>query len=186
MTVTASRDAGAVLARRGPDGQTVATIVTGLVGALFFVLSFAYDWRLEDGSVGPAVLPRTASALLVLVSVARLVLAARRPAAAAAEPAATAVEADDAPVVEEVPHARRKLLLVCATVLVTALAIPYLGLLVTLGVMTLFLAAYVERQPLLRSLAVAVGTLAVSYLVFVVLLQIPLPWGLLDPAVWEQ
>lgn len=169
--------------RRGvASGQTVATCVVGLLGVLFFALSFAYDWTLEDGSVGPAALPRTASALLVLVSALRLVTESRRAPAAVLPTVAT----PGAPEVEEVPDARRKLLLVCATVLVTALLIPYLGLLLSLGLMTLFLAAVVERQPVVRSLLVAVATLAVSYLVFVVLLNIPLPLGLLDPALREQ
>ena len=177
-----TRPPGAQGPRPGPSGQTVATGVVGLVGLLFFVLSFAYDWTLEDGSIGPAALPRTASALLVLVSALRLLTEARR------RPAATppGAPAPGAPVVEEVPDARRKLLLVCGTVLVTALLIPYAGLLLSLGLMTLFLAAVVERQPFLRSLLVAAATLGVSYLVFVVLLKIPLPLGLLDPALWEQ
>ncbi|WP_432573337.1 tripartite tricarboxylate transporter TctB family protein [Kineococcus sp. SYSU DK005] len=176
---------------RAPRGQVVATAVTGALGAAFFTLSFAYPWQLEDGSVGPAALPRTASALLVLVCLARLGLQLR---GSVPEPAAPGEQepagdgegaAPAAEEVEEVPHARRKLLLVGATVLATALLVPYLGLLLALGLMTLFLAAVVERQPLLRSLLVAGGTLAVSYLVFVVLLGIPLPTGLLDPAVWR-
>ncbi|WP_432519812.1 tripartite tricarboxylate transporter TctB family protein [Kineococcus sp. SYSU DK006] len=216
-------DASTTSSRRPPrerpaKAQVMATAVLAALGAVFFALSFAYPWTLEDGSIGPGVLPRTASALLALVSLARLVLQLRgsraapgqqlpgdgegtdaagaaTPAGVAAEQAtaeevaAEAVAAEDLAAVEEVeevPHARRKLLLVCATVLLTALLVPYLGLLLALGLMTLFLAAVVERQPLVRSLLVAGGTLAVSYLVFVTLLSIPLPMGLLDPALWRQ
>jgi hypothetical protein len=43
----------------------------------------------------------------------------------------------------------------------------------------------VERQPLPRSLGVAAGVGVLGYLLFVVLLRVPLPYGMFDPAVWS-
>ncbi len=59
-------------------------------------------------------------------------------------------------------------------------AVSYLGFVVPLFAMMLFLYAYVERLPLLRSALASAGTTAVLVFIFEHLLDIPLPlspWG---------
>ncbi|MFC7745336.1 tripartite tricarboxylate transporter TctB family protein [Nocardiopsis composta] len=80
---------------------------------------------------------------------------------------------------------RRKLLTVSAALIATGLLIPFLGMLPALALLTLFLTAGVERMRPLPAAGVAAGVLAVSYLLFTVLLRVPLPLGLLDPALWS-
>lgn len=152
------------------------------IGAAFFALSFNYPWSSSDGSIGAATLPRTASALLILLG---LLLVRQELRGGSIREGDGLVAEDAAHTPEEVRALRRKLITVFAAMVVTALLVPFLGLLLALAVLTLFLTAVVEKQPLVRSLLVAAGTFVVAYLIFVVLLQVPLPFGLLDPDVWS-
>jgi Tripartite tricarboxylate transporter TctB family len=156
-------------------------VVLIAVGAAFFLGSFAYDWTGDDGTIGPAVLPRTAGLLLVLVGIA-LVVQEVRSGAERDDEVVGVVEGVEEPDPE---HTRRKLGVVLAAMLGTALLIPITGLLPTLALLTLFLCAVVERQPLPRSLGVAAGVGVLGHLLFVVLLRVPLPYGVFDPAVWS-
>ncbi|TDC63251.1 tripartite tricarboxylate transporter TctB family protein [Streptomyces hainanensis] len=169
-----------------PDVRTPVVVAYGVlaaVGALFLALSFEYHWtNPEDGAVGPGALPRVAGLALLLLG---LVLVRQEIRVGSALEGDGLVVEDAAHTPEERRRVRRKLLAVVATMVVTALAIPLLGLLPALTLMTLFLAAVVERQPPLRSLLVAGATYAVAHLIFVVVLRVPLPLGVFDPAVWS-
>jgi hypothetical protein len=156
-------------------------VVLIAVGAAFFLGSFAYDWSGDDGTIGPAVLPRTAGLLLVLVGIA-LVAQELRSGAERDDEAVGVIAAAEQP---DPADTRRKLAVVLAAMLATALLIPITGLLPTLSLLTLFLCAVVERQPLLRSVGVATGVGLLGHLLFVVLLRVPLPYGVFDPAVWS-
>jgi hypothetical protein len=159
----------------------VSRVVLVAVGVTFFLGSFAYDWSGDDGTIGTAVLPRTAGLLLVLVGIALVVQELRSGAERDDEPVGV-VEAAEQP---DPVRTRRKLVVVLAAMLAAALLIPITGLLPTLSLLTLFLCAAVERQPLLRSVLVAAGVGVVGHLLFVVLLRVPLPLGVFDPAVWS-
>ncbi|GAB2820779.1 tripartite tricarboxylate transporter TctB family protein [Streptomyces daliensis] len=160
-----------------------AYAVLAAVGAAFFAGSFQYPWsNPEDGTIGPGLLPRVAGLLLLVLGL----LLVRQ------ELRGGTVLEGDGHVTEEAEHseeeARRvrvKLVVVVATMVVTALLIPFLGLLPALTLMTLFLTSVVERQPLGRSVLVSAATFAVAYLLFIVVLRVPLPFGLFDPAVWS-
>jgi Tripartite tricarboxylate transporter TctB family len=156
-------------------------VVLIAVGAAFFLGSFAYDWSGDDGTIGPAVLPRTAGLLLVLVGAALVVQEVRSGAERDDEAVAVIAGAEQL----DPATTRRKLVVVLAAMLATALLIPIAGLLPTLALLTLFLCAGVERQPLLRSVGVAAGVGLLGHLLFVVLLRVPLPYGVFDPAVWS-
>ncbi|MFF5987341.1 tripartite tricarboxylate transporter TctB family protein [Prauserella flavalba] len=156
-------------------------VVTAL-GVAFCAGSFAYDWSNEDGTIGSAVLPRVAGFLLLLVG---LWLVRQELRGGSVREGDGLVVEDEGHSPEEARRIRRKLITVVATMVVTALVIPILGLLLSLTLMTLFLTAVVEKQSLVRSLVVSAVTFAVAYLIFVALLRIPLPLGLLDPAVWS-
>lgn len=156
-------------------------VVLIAVGAAFFLGSFAYDWAGDDGTIGAAVLPRTAGLLLVLVGAA-LVVQEVRSGAERDDEAVGVVGGAEPP---DPAQTRRKLAVVLAAMLATALLVPITGLLPTLSLLTLFLCATVERQPLLRSVGLAVGVGVLGHLLFVVLLRVPLPYGVFDPAVWS-
>ncbi len=160
----------------------VSRVVLIVIGAAFFLGSFAYDWAGDDGTIGSAVLPRTAGLLLVLVGVALVVQEVRSGAARDDEVVGVVVPDGEAP---DPARTRRKLVVVLAAMLTTALLIPITGLLPTLSLLTLFLCAVVERQPLPRSVGVAAAVGVLGHLLFVVLLRVPLPLGVFDPAVWS-
>jgi Tripartite tricarboxylate transporter TctB family len=161
----------------------VSRIALTAVGAAFFLGSFVYDWSGSDGSIGSAALPRTAGLLLVLVGLGLIAQELREGAAMDDDVVGIATQPGDEHA--DPARTRRKLVVVFAAMVVAALLIPITGLLLTLSLLTLFLCAVVERQPLLRSVAVAVGVGAIGHLLFVELLRVPLPLGLLDPDVWS-
>jgi putative tricarboxylic transport membrane protein len=156
-------------------------VVLIAVGAAFFLGSFAYDWSGDDGTIGSAVLPRTAGLLLVLMGAALVVQEVRSGAERDDEVVGVIGGAEQ----PDPASTRRKLAVVLAAMLGSALLIPITGLLPTLALLTLFLCAVVERQPLLRSVGVAAGVGLLGHLLFVVLLRVPLPYGVFDPAVWS-
>lgn len=170
---------------RGRLPVLVSRIVLTCVGAAFFLGSLAYDWSGSDGSIGSAALPRTAGLLLVLVGIGLVVQELRAGAAMDDEVVGVAAEPDADGGTADPARTRRKLLVVFAAMVATALLIPITGLLLTLSLLALFLCAVVERQPFLRSAAVAVGVGVIGHLLFVELLRVPLPLGLLDPDVWS-
>jgi putative tricarboxylic transport membrane protein len=63
--------------------------------------------------------------------------------------------------------------------LVTVLLIPVLGFLLSFGLLILALVTFVEREGWLRGILLSVSAIAVTWLTFVVLLEIPLPTGIL-------
>ncbi len=169
--------------RTGRRPVLAAYAVLTVVGALFFLGSFAYSWtNPEDGTIGAGALPRVAGLLLLLIGLALIRQESR----------AGSVLEGDGHVVEEEEHTpeetraiRRKLILITAVMVVTALLIPILGMLPALALMTLYVTAFVERLRWPVALATAAGVLVVSYLLFTVVLRVPLPLGLFDPAVWS-
>ena len=68
---------------------------------------------------------------------------------------------------------------VSAMLLVAVLLVPLLGLLLSLGLLMLAVAIVVERRGIVPSLIVTVVTVGVFHLVFGVLLNVPLPTGLI-------
>ncbi|MGK5529704.1 tripartite tricarboxylate transporter TctB family protein [Streptomyces sp. URMC 129] len=157
--------------------------VLSAVGTAFFLLSFPYHWSSpEDGAIGPGAVPRVAGLALALLG---LVLIRQEIRVGSTLEGDGLVAEDSGHTPEETRRIRRKLVVVVATMVITTLLIPVLGLLPALSLMALFLAAVVERQPWPRSAAMAAATLAGTYLLFEVLLRIPLPLGIFDPALWS-
>jgi putative tricarboxylic transport membrane protein len=62
--------------------------------------------------------------------------------------------------------------------LVTVLLIPVLGFLLSFGLLILVLVTFVEKEGWLRGILLSVSAIAVTWLTFVVLLEIPLPPGI--------
>jgi hypothetical protein len=160
-----------------------AHAVLAALGGLFFAGSFSYPWtNPEDGTVGAGALPRVAGLLLLLIGTGLVRQEVR----------GGSVLEGDGHIEESTCHTaaqrreiRRKLVVVTAAMAVTGLLIPVLGMLPSLALMTLFLTAVVERMRRPVALATAAGVLAVSYALFVVVLRVPLPFGVFDPALWS-
>ncbi|MGW8527962.1 MULTISPECIES: tripartite tricarboxylate transporter TctB family protein [Nocardiopsidaceae] len=156
--------------------------VLACLGGFFFLGSFSYPWTtVEDGTVGPGALPRVAGLALLLIGLAMLRREART---------GTVLEGDGH-VEEETERTdaehrtvRRKLAVVSAALVATAVLIPFLGMLPTLAALTLFLTISVERLRWPVALTASLGVLVVCYLLFGVLLRVPLPLGVFDPALW--
>ncbi|MEE2040656.1 tripartite tricarboxylate transporter TctB family protein [Nocardiopsis sp. CT-R113] len=167
--------------RARPSVLATHAVLAG-IGGLFFLGSFSYPWTtVEDGTVGPGALPRVAGLALLLIGLAMLHRELR---------AGTVLEGDGH--VEEESErtdgerraVHRKLIVVSAALVVTATLIPFLGMLPTLAALTLFLTIGVERLRWPVALGASLGVLVVCYLLFVVLLRVPLPLGVFDPALW--
>jgi putative tricarboxylic transport membrane protein len=160
-----------------------AHLVLTAFGAVFFLGSFAYPWvNPQDGTIGAGVLPRVAGLLLLLIG---LGLVRQELRGGSVLEGDGHVEAAESHSPDERRTIRRKLVVVTAAMVVTALLIPVLGMLPALALLTLFLTAVVERMRLPVALATSVGVLVVSYVLFILVLRVPLPFGLLDPAVWS-
>ena len=75
---------------------------------------------------------------------------------------------------------RNRMLLVVGGMLLGALLlVPVLGLLISLGVLMLTIAIVVERRPIISSVIVSVVAVGIVHLIFGVLLNVPLPTGLI-------
>ncbi|MGW0789213.1 tripartite tricarboxylate transporter TctB family protein [Streptomyces sp. NPDC002911] len=168
---------------RGRRAVLAAHTLLAAFGGLFFLGSFAYSWtNPEDGTIGAGALPRTAGLLLLLVG---LGLVSQELRSGSVLEGDGHIEESAEHTAEERRAMRRKLVVVTAAMIVTAALIPVLGMLPALALMTLFLTAVVERMRRPAALATAAGVLVVSYLLFVVVLRVPLPFGLFDPALWS-
>ncbi|MFC7404191.1 tripartite tricarboxylate transporter TctB family protein [Georgenia alba] len=207
MSDPADADVGA-RGRRAKVSDVVGTAVLGVVGLGAAIAGLGYGMLGDDGRIGPGFLPVAAGGFLVVAAaaeIARLYLAApghgRLEVIAAAasavraerDPADPAGHSDADDPVERADGMRdtgdqfgrtarqreRAVLAIFALMLVAVLLVPVVGLLIAVGLMVLALVAWMERRGLLAGLAVSVVAVGLSYLVFVVVLGVPLPTGLL-------
>lgn len=153
------------------------------IGTFFFLGSFAYPWTsVEDGTIGPGALPRVAGLALALIGAVMLYQETRTGTLLEGD---GHVEEESEHTAEEQRAIRRKLLVVSAAIIGAGVLIPFLGILPALALMTLYLTIRVERLRLPVAITASVGVLVVCYLLFVVLLRVPLPLGIFDPALWS-
>lgn len=170
-------------APRARPSVLAAHAALSALGALFFLGSFAYPWTTaEDGTVGPGALPRVAGLALAVIGA---VLLYRERRTGTVLQGDGHVEDDSERSAEEHRAIRRKLVVVSAALVCTGALIPFLGMLPALAVLTLFLTIGVERLRWPVALTASVGVLVVCYLLFVVLLRVPLPLGVFDPTLWS-
>jgi hypothetical protein len=163
-------------------------IVIVVLGILFCVGAVSYG-VVRDGRMGPGLMPMVCG--LGLVVLGAMIAVTSRPAGrevTAAEAAVVtptegeAVEqaAGELPHVPlEVHHPAHPWLILGATAAALALA-PLIGLIPALALMSLVLLRFVERESWVLSVAVAAGLLVGSWLVFEELLEVNVPWGVLE------
>ena len=153
----------------------IAYGVIALIGALFFALSFQYDFHRYEDQVGPGSLPRIAGAVVLVLGIALMIQEART----------GSVLLGDSGVEEEQSEGMSrktviKLLTVFGIIILAVLLVPVLGLIPPLVLLVAALTIFVERMPVLPSLAVTDGAAVVAYALFVMVLRVPIPMGVFE------
>lgn len=177
--------------------RAVAYGLFAVVGGYAFVTAFQYGLFNDGGRVGPGLLPAVVGALVMAGSVLLLVRTLRGKAATDDSPVAAAIAAtmDEAGTTADSspPDAGRdvdifgrtatqrvrQLWLVMAALVVALALVPVVGLLGALLLFSLFVSIAVERRPWLPSVIISLMSVVVIYTVFAVLLNVPLPTGVL-------
>ncbi len=179
--------------RTAARGQVTAFALLIAAGGYLVVTSFGYGLRNEDDSVGPGLLPLVIGACMVVLAGYELVvqvgggrtpprdaladLAGDRPAEAEGGDGDRADGIDIFGRTE--PERVHQLWTVAAAMLVAILLVPLCGFLGAFGALVLFISVWVERRPWPAAVAVTAVSVAVVHVVFVLLLSVPLPGGLL-------
>lgn len=167
--------------------------VLGLIGIYAVVSGFGYQVLQENGEIGPGFLPAVAGGLVALFAAIDLVNKLRRTpehdvydddAALIGDTAAITLreemEPTDVDIFGRTQRQRNRMLLaVLGIIIATVALVPLLGFLISFGLMLIACAVAVERRKWLPSLIVTVVALSATYLIFVVVLRVPLPQGLL-------
>lgn len=158
---------------KAPD--LVGAVLLVVLGAAFAVgAASGFPLMGEGGRIGSGFMPFVAGVLLVVFAamVGVEVLLRRRP------------EGADAPAEEpggesgEEEGSRYTVGVVFGLTLVAVLLIPVLGFLLSFGLLVFALVRFVERGGWLFGVGMGVGAVVVTWLVFVLFLQIPLPMGI--------
>lgn len=153
-----------------------------LVGLIFFTLSWQYPLMLGQ-QVGPGFVPCIASAAMITMGVLLLLDELKRGSILEGDGAISVVEEQSGP---ELKATRKKLIWVGILTPIACLLFPVLGLLPSLTILAFVLSAFVERMPKAASAIVAAATFGVFYLIFVMVLRVPLPFGIFDPQFWSS
>lgn len=189
-------------ARSMPNtSDLVGTGILALVGLVAVMMGLGYGFIGDNGQIGPGFMPVLTGAFILVASLAeigRLFLApkdgstaglggvAEELSAEAAAAQAAAKEERGASSEEELDtfgrtakQRSRTVPLIFGIVLAAVLLIQVLGMLLSLTAMMFAVVFLVERKPLLPSLLTSAAVLTVAYLIFVVMLGVPLPQGML-------
>ena len=160
------------------SGEATVYAVVAVLGVVAAVVGAGYGMFGEGGRIGPGFLPVVTGILTAILCGAVAFGIVRR-----------AVHHEPEPSIEEVPdiditgRSERQrvvnLWVVFGLTFMAILLVQLVGFLVAFGLLVLVVSAVVERQPVLRSLAITVVAVAVVYLLFGLFLGVPLPGGLL-------
>ena len=181
------------VARSAEAGEVIAFGIIVAMGLFLATTASQYTIFREGGIVGGGFLPLAIGIVLTLLGGAQLIGAVRRVRTLAADRQETERRAAERAAGESVrdvfgrtPRERMKQLglVFAATVVALALATA-IGLLVSLGLLSLFISAVVEKRSWWRSLIIAGASVGLVWAIFVPLLGIPLPGGfVLDALGW--
>lgn len=178
---------------RPATSDVAGTSILLVVGLVAVGMGLNYGFFREDGRIDAGFMPVVTGAFIALASALELVRMYVAPQSSVEgsfmevvekveKEAQQAVGAAD-PGEGEIPAIAAKgqrqgaVFIVFAGMGVTILAIQFIGLLLSLGLMVLAILTLVERKPVLRSVIVASVTLLVLWLVFSLGLNVPLPRG---------
>lgn len=164
-----------------------------LLGIAAAIGGWGYGVTQDNGQVGAGFLPLALGVLMALLAGVDVVLTLlqREPSRPLDELGTLAQDLDAAAIdsVEESSdidalgrtqrQRNRMLLMVSGMLLLAVLLVPVLGLLISLGLLMLSVAIFVERRGIIPSVLVTAITVGVFHLVFGVLLRVPLPTGMI-------
>ncbi|HWS51580.1 MAG TPA: tripartite tricarboxylate transporter TctB family protein [Microbacterium sp.] len=182
------------LMRNRETGELVAFALITAMG--LFLVTTAGDYTIirEGGIVGGGFLPLLIGVVLTVLGSAQLVTAAIRVRALASDSAELdrrdAVRRQEAQTRDAFGRTARQrtrqfALVLAATVVAVATA-SLLGLLAALGLLSVFISAFVERRSWWASIVISVASVGLVWLIFVPLLGVPLPDGLIIDAIRGQ
>ncbi|MGQ1798887.1 tripartite tricarboxylate transporter TctB family protein [Kocuria oceani] len=177
-----------------PD--VVGTALLGVVGAVAVFMGLGYGFMRDENQIGPGFLPVLTGAFILVASlaeVARLYFSSGTRGGAlmdAAERAEEEAKAAARKLKEESGEEKdtfgrtsaernRAIVKVFFALFVALLLVPVTGLLLALTAMVLVIVLWVERKPVVPSVLISLGGLAAVYLIFVQILGVPVPQGML-------
>lgn len=180
--------------RRRPElSDVVGTGILGAVGLFAAVMGYGYQLTVENGRIGPGFLPTITGAFIfvaAVIEIGRLYLARPGTEEGRMMAAVGDVEADAKEQVGE--HDRgvdtfgrtdkqrnRAPFYVFGTIGVALALVQLIGLLLALSLAMLFLLTVVERRRIVPAVIATVATAGFAYVVFALVLSVPLPTGLL-------
>ena len=175
------------IAKEETFGQAVLFAVVTGVGVFLVATAGQYTVISDDGELGGGFLPLAAGVVLALLGGIQLVQAALRVRRLARDSRALEVaearrrsEAAELDIFGRTTAQRMgQLGTVVLAIVVSVALVPLLGLLVALLLLSLFISAVVERRGWWASVLISVASVGLVYLIFDVLLALPLPDGLL-------
>lgn len=164
-----------------------------LLGTAAAIGGWGYGIAQDNGQIGAGFLPVVLGVLMALLGGLDVVLTLlrREPTDVVDGLGTLGAEVDAAAIdtVEESPdidalgrdqrQRNRMLATVSGMLLLAVLLVPVTGLLLSLGLLMLAVAIFVERRRVITSVLVTAITVGVFHLVFGVLLRVPLPTGLI-------
>lgn len=185
--------------RRSPKtSDVIGTSFLALLGVVALIMGLGYGVIGDNDEIGPGFLPVLTGAFIVAASLAeigRLYFAPRGQSTAglggvADELSAEATKAQSAAHGQNsdndvdtfgrtAAQRRRTVPLIFGILLASLLLIQVIGMLLSLWLMMLVLVIVVENKPLVPSLLSSLAVLGAAYLIFVQMLGVPLPQGLL-------
>lgn len=173
------------------------TAILAVVGAAAVLAALGYGMFSDDGRIGAGFLPVVAGGLVAALAVVDLIGRLRRRSrphhdaelaldtesieslGLALEPELEAA-ASDVDIFGRTQKQRNAMLLAVAGILlVTVLLVGLVGFILAFGLMLFVIAVVIEKRKPLPSLIVTVIALGMAWLVFGVLLRVPLPQGLI-------
>lgn len=181
--------------KRPATSDVVGTAVLGAVGAVALVMGLGYGFMEEGSQIGPGFLPVLTGGFILVASVAEIarMYFASGPRGGSLLDVAGSVEKEAKAAVGQVhePGAdeddsrrddaerNRTIVKVFGVLFAAMLLIPVTGLLISLTAMVLTIVLWIERKPVVPSVLVSLGGLAAVYLIFVQILGVPVPQGML-------
>lgn len=162
----------------GPWAMRLTFLVIG-IGVL--VGGLKYGLETKAGLVGPGMVPFSAGLIMVIATLVECVRSLRPAAAAEEEPTENAIaDADQVEAADRSPQElRRAVMLVFGVILATVILTRVIGLLLSLSLMVLVLIDVVERKPWWTGVIAAIGVFVFGWSVFSLVLNVPLPTGML-------
>ncbi|MGO1568814.1 MAG: tripartite tricarboxylate transporter TctB family protein [Brachybacterium sp.] len=184
--------------------DVVGTGLLAVLGLVAVIMGLGYGFMRDDGLIGPGFLPVLTGGFVLLASLAeigRLFLASKgqstaglggmadelsAEASAAQSAAHSATEADLEGADEErdtfgrtAKQRSRTVPLIFAILLAAMLLTQVIGMLLSLALMMFVIIIVVEKKPIVPALLTSAAVLGAAYVIFVQMLGVPLPQGVL-------